>query len=158
MITFFSHSKVKEIVKAMLGNRLITKQTGADGAPVNSVMIAQSVDIFEEKYLCFLLDRYPNPSYPSPSVFSWLHGILRFWFIQCIYCLFRDHSGPVCIASPAGGVDIEEVASSTPEKIKTVPIDIMKGLSANIAKEIATFLEFKGPLVDQVIFKIKVYR
>lgn len=41
----------------MLGNKLITKQTPPGGVPVNHVMIAESVDIFEEKYLCFILDR-----------------------------------------------------------------------------------------------------
>ena len=29
----------------------------------------------------------------------------------------RSHQGPVMVGSPAGGVDIEEVAATTPEKI-----------------------------------------
>ncbi|ODN02001.1 Succinyl-CoA ligase [GDP-forming] subunit beta, mitochondrial [Orchesella cincta] len=94
--------KVPDIVAAMLGNKLITKQTPASGVPVNSVMIAESVDIYEEKYLCFLLD--------------------------------RSSSGPICIASPAGGVDIEQVAESNPEKIKTVAIDVMEGLTPSAAR------------------------
>ena len=57
----------------------------------------------------------------------------------------------MCIASPAGGMDIEDVATNTPEKIKTVPIDIFEGLSSSSAKEIAKFLEFKGAAIDQVI-------
>ena len=32
----------------------------------------------------------------------------------------RSHGGPVLVGSPAGGVDIEEVAEKTPEKIITV--------------------------------------
>jgi len=52
-----SNSKVPGIVEAMIGNRLITKQTPKDGVPVHSVMIAESVDILEEKYLSFVLDR-----------------------------------------------------------------------------------------------------
>ena len=31
--------------------------------------------------------------------------------------LDRSHQGPVMVGSPAGGVDIEEVAAKTPEKI-----------------------------------------
>ena len=31
--------------------------------------------------------------------------------------LDRGHQGPVMVGSPEGGVDIEEVAASTPEKI-----------------------------------------
>jgi succinyl-CoA synthetase beta subunit len=53
----FSKSKIAGITEAMLGNKLITKQTPPNGVPVNHVMIAESVDIFEEKYLCFILDR-----------------------------------------------------------------------------------------------------
>ena len=53
----FRQNKVPDIVNSMLGNRLITKQTPPEGVPVRSVMIAESVEIFDEKYLCFLLDR-----------------------------------------------------------------------------------------------------
>lgn len=31
--------------------------------------------------------------------------------------LDRDHNGPVMVGSPDGGMDIEEVASKTPERI-----------------------------------------
>ena len=34
----------------------------------------------------------------------------------------RSHQGPVMVGSPAGGVDIEEVAATTPEKIFKVRI------------------------------------
>jgi len=54
------------------------------------------------------------------------------------------------IASPAGGMDIEEVAEKTPELVKTVPIDIFKGVTDDIAMDIADFLLFKGPSRDQV--------
>lgn len=47
-------------------------------------------------------------------------------------------------------MDIEEVAKNTPEKVKTVPIDVMKGISSSTAKEIAQFLEFDASTVDQV--------
>lgn len=50
-------SQVPSFVDAMLGNRLITKQTPKDGVPVTKVMVAESKDILREVYLCFLLDR-----------------------------------------------------------------------------------------------------
>jgi succinyl-CoA synthetase beta subunit len=53
----FRPEKIPNLVKNMLGNRLITKQTPKKGVPVHQIMVAESVDIFEEKYLCFLLDR-----------------------------------------------------------------------------------------------------
>lgn len=80
----------------MLGHKLVTKQTPKDGILVKKVMIAESVNIVKETYLCILMDRQNN--------------------------------GPVLIASPAGGMDIEGVAEKTPHLIKKIPIDIFKGL------------------------------
>ncbi|XP_055524659.1 succinate--CoA ligase [GDP-forming] subunit beta, mitochondrial [Wyeomyia smithii] len=71
----------------------------------------------------------------------------------------RENNGPVIIASPAGGMDIEAVAEKTPEKIKTVPISIIGGISHDQAEEIARFLEFKGPLVEKAANEIeKLYK
>lgn len=114
---YFSVGEVKDIVNKMIGHKLITKQTPKDGILVKKVMVAESVNIIKETYLCIIMD--------------------------------RQHNGPVLIASPAGGVDIEAVAEKTPHLIKNVPIDIFQGLSKEKAREIAEFLEFKGKLVDQ---------
>ncbi|XP_058129036.1 succinate--CoA ligase [GDP-forming] subunit beta, mitochondrial isoform X1 [Anopheles ziemanni] len=70
----------------------------------------------------------------------------------------RQHNGPVLIASPAGGMDIEAVAEETPEKIKTIPIDINGGITREQALEVARFLEFRGPLVERAANEItKLY-
>jgi succinyl-CoA synthetase beta subunit len=119
-------SKVRDIVKSMLGNKLITKQTPKEGVPVTSVMVAESVEIFHEKYLSFLLD--------------------------------RDTNGVLCIASPCGGMDIEEVAEKTPEKVKKVVIDVFNGMSGATATEISKFLGFEGTGVDMAASEIlKLY-
>jgi len=41
----------------MLGNHLVTKQSGADGLPVNSVYLVQKLNIDKEFYLSITLDR-----------------------------------------------------------------------------------------------------
>ena len=41
----------------------------------------------------------------------------------------RAFNGPVLVGSPDGGMDIEEVAEKTPERIFTMPIDINDGIS-----------------------------
>jgi succinyl-CoA synthetase beta subunit len=56
-VNFFSPVKAKSLVGEMLHKRLITKQTPKDGIPVNHVMVAESVDILRETYLCILMDR-----------------------------------------------------------------------------------------------------
>ncbi|XP_021922526.1 succinate--CoA ligase [GDP-forming] subunit beta, mitochondrial [Zootermopsis nevadensis] len=50
-------SKVADIVGKMLGHRLITKQTPKEGILVKKVMIAESVNIMRETYICILMDR-----------------------------------------------------------------------------------------------------
>uniref|UniRef100_U5EJ13 Succinate--CoA ligase [GDP-forming] subunit beta, mitochondrial n=1 Tax=Corethrella appendiculata TaxID=1370023 RepID=U5EJ13_9DIPT len=71
----------------------------------------------------------------------------------------REQNGPVIIASPAGGMDIEQVAEKTPEKILTIPVDILNGLPHGKCIEIAQFLEFKGKLVEKAAYEIqKLYR
>lgn len=115
--------EVPKIVKEMLGHRLITKQTPKEGIEVNKVMIAESVNIKRETYICILMDRHRN--------------------------------GPVIIASPAGGVDIEAVAEKTPHLIKNLPIDIFEGVTDKMADELADFLEFKGELKAKASDEIK---
>ncbi|MEQ9488941.1 MAG: ADP-forming succinate--CoA ligase subunit beta [Alphaproteobacteria bacterium] len=48
---------VREAAKAMLGNTLVTKQTGDDGKQVNRLYIEDGCDIAREMYLSVLLDR-----------------------------------------------------------------------------------------------------
>lgn len=61
--------------------------------------------------------------------------------------LDRAAGGPVIVASPEGGVDIEEVAASRPEKIFKYPIDIDQGLSEAKSNDIAKSLGFVGEAV-----------
>lgn len=71
----------------------------------------------------------------------------------------REHNGPVLIASPAGGMDIEAVAEETPEKIKTMPISVTDGITREQAVDVARFLEFKGSLVEKAASEIeKLYK
>ncbi|XP_029167524.1 succinate--CoA ligase [GDP-forming] subunit beta, mitochondrial isoform X1 [Nylanderia fulva] len=115
---------VTNYVKNMLGHRLITKQTSKDGILVQKIMIAESVDIARETYVCILMD--------------------------------RDHNGPVLIASPAGGMDIEAVAEKHPEQIKTVPLDIYHGIDDEIAKDVSTFLGFSNPdILKKAVYELK---
>merc|ERR1712151_347934 len=49
--------KVPEIADKMLGKTLITKQTGEEGKPNNTLMLAEKVGIAGEKYFAILNDR-----------------------------------------------------------------------------------------------------
>jgi succinyl-CoA synthetase beta subunit len=54
--------------------------------------------------------------------------------------LDRASKKPVFMVSPAGGIDIEEVAATTPDKILKLPIDTRYGLQPYQASELAFFL------------------
>jgi succinyl-CoA synthetase beta subunit len=54
--------------------------------------------------------------------------------------LDRASKKPVFMVSPAGGIDIEEVAATTPEKIMRLPIDTRYGLMPFQAMELGFFL------------------
>jgi len=114
---------VPQLCTAMIGNKLITKQTPPGGIPVSKVMVAEAIDITRETYFCIVMD--------------------------------REHNGPVIVASPDGGVDIEEVAEKTPDRIKKMPVDIHTGVTDAMATELAEFLGFKGALVGQCAEQIK---
>jgi len=52
-----SAADVEKAVSEMLGSRLVTYQTGADGQPVNQVLIEETCDIERELYLGAVIDR-----------------------------------------------------------------------------------------------------
>lgn len=63
--------------------------------------------------------------------------------------------GPVLMFSTQGGVDIEEVAAKSPEKVVSMNVDILDGLAVNDARELVLKLNVATPLVDllsQVVY------
>ena len=58
----------------------------------------------------------------------------------CGIIMDRESQRPVFMVSPAGGIDIEEVAAKTPEKIKKLPVDPRYGLLPHEAMGLGLFL------------------
>ena len=85
-----------EAVKALIGMRMVNRQTGPEGVVAQKVLIEPLADIAKEYYLGCIIDRHIG------------HAVL--------------------IASPCGGVDIEETAQSDPDKILMLPIKYEQGL------------------------------
>ncbi|GFY52078.1 succinate--CoA ligase subunit beta, mitochondrial [Trichonephila inaurata madagascariensis] len=67
----------------------------------------------------------------------------------------RESGGPVIVASPAGGVDIEQVAKDTPDLIYKEVIDITRGISDSQARSIAQKLKFEKDLLHEAAQQIK---
>merc|ERR1712002_753851 len=76
---------------------------------------------------------------------------------ETYFCILmdRESNGPVIVASPDGGVDIEEVAEKTPDRIKKVPVNIVSGITDDIANDVAAFLGFSGELQTQCAEQVK---
>lgn len=73
--------------------------------------------------------------------------------------LDRAYDGPVMIGSPVGGMDIEEVAETQPDKIFKEKIDIVAGITQEQATRMATNLDFKGPNIEVAAEQItRMYR
>jgi succinyl-CoA synthetase beta subunit len=75
--------------------------------------------------------------------------------------LDRRNETPLLMVSPAGGIDIEEVARTAPDRILRVPVDL-RGLPAYRARAAARFLD-KNPAIQKQIAPIlirlaRVYR
>ena len=112
-----SIDEVRANAEEMLGNTLVTIQTGDAGKQVNRLYVTDGVDIEKEFYLSILVDRA---------------------------------SGRVAmVVSTEGGMDIEEVAHSTPEKIRTITIDPAQGFMPHHGRAIAFALQLKGDLNKQ---------
>ena len=62
----------------------------------------------------------------------------------------RASGGPVLVASPQGGMDIEAVAEQTPHLIFKEPVDISKGVLPEQTKKLAEKLGFKGKNIETV--------
>jgi succinyl-CoA synthetase beta subunit len=107
-----AEEKVRQIAKRMLGNTLVTVQTGQEGKTVNRLYLEQGMEIERELYLAVLLD--------------------------------RARSRNIVMGSTEGGMEIEEVAEQTPEKILRVEIDPAIGLAQYQANELAHGLGLEG--------------
>ncbi len=119
-----SVDEVFEKSKAILGGTLVTIQTGPSGKKVNKVLIAEDV-------------YYPGEAEPKEFYMSIL--------------LDRATSKPVIMASTEGGMNIEEVAETHPQKIVKEWIDPTIGLQPFQARKIAFKLGVEGNAYKEMV-------
>jgi succinyl-CoA synthetase beta subunit len=66
------------------------------------------------------------------------------------YLLDRANRTFLCIASVAGGMEIEQVAHEAPEKVAKIAIDANKGVDEATAREIVTKAGFPADVADKI--------
>ena len=76
-------------------------------------------------------------------------AIARELYLSCL--VDRETSRIAFIASTEGGMDIEQVAHDTPEKILTINVDPAAGCSPYIGRDIAFALKLEGDQVKQCV-------
>lgn len=115
--------EVEEIVTNMFGKRLVTKQSGPEGQPINCVLVQAKTEISRELYLGLVVDR------SSRKI--------------------------AIMASSEGGMDIEEVAAKSPDKIFTFIIDPVMGLQDYQARSVSYALGLDNNQQGQLINLLK---
>ncbi|WP_142849604.1 ADP-forming succinate--CoA ligase subunit beta [Telmatospirillum sp. J64-1] len=118
---------VEKNAQEMLGQVLVTHQTGPAGKEVKRVYIEQGCDIKRELYLGMLID--------------------------------RATSRVTIMASTEGGMEIEEVAAHSPEKILKVAIDPVIGFQQFHGRQLAFGLGLEGKQVSSAVkFMAAMYK
>ncbi|GAB3021308.1 ADP-forming succinate--CoA ligase subunit beta [uncultured Cyclobacterium sp.] len=115
---------VPEKAKDILNGTLVTIQTGEEGKLVKKILVAQDV-------------YYPGKSDPKEYYLSIL--------------LDRATGSNIIMASTEGGVNIEEIAESTPEKIIKEWVDPMLGIQPYQARNVAFKLGLEGNAFKEMV-------
>jgi succinyl-CoA synthetase beta subunit len=115
---------VREKANDIIGMNLVTPQTSKEGKKVHQVLIAEDV-------------YYPGESETSEIYMSVL--------------LDRQKGRNIIMYSTEGGMDIEEVAEKTPERIFTEEIDPRVGLQGFQARKIAFNLGLSGTAFKEMV-------
>ncbi|EON78199.1 Succinyl-CoA ligase [ADP-forming] beta chain [Lunatimonas lonarensis] len=127
-----SLEQVPELADKILGGTLVTIQTGEEGKKVKKILVAQDV-------------YYPGDSEPKEYYLSIL--------------LDRATGSNVIMASVEGGMDIEEVAEHSPEKIIKEWVDPQLGIQGYQARKVAFKLGLEGNAFKEMVkFILSLYK
>jgi len=120
-------AELETVVRGLLGDLLVTHQTGPKGLPIDKLLIEPPCDIVKELYLGALIDRSCN---------------------QLVF-----------IASSMGGMDIEAIAASDPDKILQVVVNPVTGLQPFQCRQIAFGLGLEGMQIRELThIMLSLYR
>jgi malate-CoA ligase subunit beta len=114
-----NEDEVRQAAKVLLGKRLVTHQTGAEGRVVHRLYVEAAVPIERELYLGLVLDR------KSERI--------------------------MVVASPQGGMEIEEIARNSPDTIVREVVEPAVGMTAFQARELAFGLKLTPAQVSRMV-------
>ena len=159
--------QIKEAINSLKGDRWVVKaQVHAGGrGKAGGVELVDTVEqavAFAQKWLGKNLVTYQTDDNGQPVntiLVEECTDIAEELYLGAV--IDRASQRLVFMASKEGGVNIEEVAATNPEKIFQVAIDPLKGPSTNEANELATKLELneiqKGQFKDLYLSLSKMF-
>ncbi len=115
--------ELEKSAKELLGQKLVTHQTGPEGREVKRLYVEASSNIDKEFYLSCLVDR-------STSKIAF-------------------------ISSDQGGIDIEEVAAKSPDKILTTKVELNEEISDEDCEKIIKIFNLEGNPKNEAVSLIK---
>ena len=159
--------QIKEAINSLKGDRWVVKaQVHAGGrgkaGGVELVDTVEQAEAFAQKWLGKNLVTYQTDDNGQPVntiLVEECTNIAEELYLGAV--IDRASQRLVFMASKEGGVNIEEVAATNPEKIFQVAIDPLKGPSTNEANELATKLQLneiqKGQFKDLYLSLSKMF-
>ena len=114
-----SPEEAEAAAQAILGMQLVTHQTGPEGKKVRKVLVEDASAVRKELYLGLVVDRS------------------------------RGKECPAFMASEAGGMDIEQVAATAPEKIVRCAVHPAAGFSPFQARKLSAGIGLDAALSKQ---------
>jgi len=109
--------EAEDYARSILGTRLVTRQTGVAGQPVNIMLVEKACDVDTELYLAMVVD--------------------------------RDAGCVVLMVSTEGGMQLEQIACSKPEKICRIKLNPLTGILEHQATQAAGELGLVGAQIKQ---------
>jgi len=106
--------------RSIIGMQLVTHQTGPEGKRVRRVLVEEASAVRRELYLSLVVDRSRGK--------------------ECV----------VFMASEAGGMDIEQVAATAPEKIVRCSVHPVVGVSPFQARKLSVSMALDAPQSGQL--------
>ena len=144
------------VVKAQIhaGGRGKGSFIEADAGAAGGVRLARSVDEAEKEAKAMLgrtlVTKQTGPAGKLVNRIYIEDGADISKELYCSLLVNRETGKPAFVVSTEGGMDIEEVAEHTPEKILTVSVDPASGVSAHHGRQIAFALGLEGDQVKQM--------
>ena len=160
-------SEIEEAINSLKGDRWIVKaQVHAGGrgkaGGVELVNTIAEAEAFTEKWLGKNLVTYQTDEKGQPVNTILIEACINIdeeLYLGAV--IDRTSQRLVFMASQEGGINIEEVAASTPEKIFQVSINPLKGPSSNEADQLSSLLDLnevqKGQFKDLYLSLAKMF-